>query len=138
MIVAPARSAMRRCVVGRDDPVLRSEHAQLGIVFQAGAPIGATFAPRAIGRWLATISQRSASGRSCANASCTVIGLEERLGVTFGSARVAGDVEDGRRVGHGEGRAGAAEDREDVLAFVGDERVDVDERLDVPPRHPRS
>jgi hypothetical protein len=40
--------------------------AQLGIVFQAAVVVAAVFAPSVIGRWLAAISRRSASGRSCA------------------------------------------------------------------------
>ena len=38
--------------------------AQLGMDFHAVASVGAMLAPSAMGRWLAAISQRSASGRS--------------------------------------------------------------------------
>ena len=75
MIVEPARSAMLRCVAGGMTRSSVPMTAQLGIVFHAAVSVGAMFAPSAIGRWLATISQRSASARSCANASCTVDGL---------------------------------------------------------------
>ena len=56
-------------------------------------------APSVIGRWPAAISQRSASGRSWAKDSCTVVGLEERLGVALGRARIADEVEHRGRVG---------------------------------------
>ena len=105
--------------------------AQLGIDVQAAVSVGAMFAPSAIGRWLATISHRSASGRSWAKESCTVDGLRNASASPSGAPGVAGDVEHGRRVGHVERRARSAEDLEDGLADVGDERVDVDERLDV-------
>ena len=75
MIVAPARSAMWRCVSGG---ITRSSvpiTAQLGSDFQAAGPDGVVLALRVIGRWPATISQRSASGRSWANELCTVSGL---------------------------------------------------------------
>ena len=75
VIVEPARSAMLRCVAGG---MMRSSvptTAQLGMVFQAAASVGVVFAPSVSGRWLATISHRSASGRSCAKASWTVDGL---------------------------------------------------------------
>ena len=49
--------------------------AQLGSVFQAAAPDGVVFALSVIGRWLATINQRSASDRSWAKDWCTVSGL---------------------------------------------------------------
>ena len=57
--------------------------------------------------------------------------LEERLGVAFGSAGIADDVEHRRRVGDVECGARSAEDLEDVLAHLGDEGIDVDERLHV-------
>ena len=49
--------------------------AQLGSVFQAGAPDGVVLAARVSGRWLAAISHRSASGRSGAKAVWTTSGL---------------------------------------------------------------
>jgi hypothetical protein len=73
--VEPARSAMWRWVAGGMTRSSVPITAQLGMVFQAMAPVPAVFAPRVIGRWLAAISQRSASGRSWANDSCTVAGL---------------------------------------------------------------
>ena len=72
VIVEPARSAMLRWVAGGMTRSSVPITAQLGIVFQAVAVVGAVFAPRVIGRWLATISQRSASGRSCAKESWTI------------------------------------------------------------------
>src|ERR1700722_20440926 len=75
VIVEPARSAMLRWVAGGMTRSSVPITAQLGIVFQAVVSVGAVFAPRVIGRWLATISQRSASGRSCAKELWTVDGL---------------------------------------------------------------
>ena len=75
VIVEPARSAMRRCVAGGMTRSSVPITAQLGMVFHAAVSVGAVFAPRVIGRWLATISYRSASGRSCAKASWTTDGL---------------------------------------------------------------
>src|SRR5512132_95959 len=71
-MVAPARSAMWRCVSGG---ITRSSvpiTAQLGRSFHAPGPEGVVLALRVIGRWPAAISQRSASGRSWAKALCTV------------------------------------------------------------------
>ena len=73
--VAPARSAMCRWVSGGMVRSAVPTTAQLGKDFHAGAPDGVRFALSVIGRWLSTISQRSSSGRSCANASCTVSGF---------------------------------------------------------------
>jgi AcrR family transcriptional regulator len=75
VIVEPARSAMLRWVAGGMTRSSVPITAQLGMVFQAVASVPAVFAPRVTGRWLAAISRRSASGRSCANDSCTVAGL---------------------------------------------------------------
>jgi hypothetical protein len=75
VIVRPARSAMLRWVAGGMTRSSVPITVQLGIVFQAVVWVGAVFAPSVIGRWLATISHRSASGRSCAKASWTVDGL---------------------------------------------------------------
>ncbi len=75
LIVARARSAIRRWVSGGMTLSSVPTTAQLGIVFHAVACVPVVFAPRVIGRWLATISHRSASGRSCAKSSCTVAGL---------------------------------------------------------------
>ena len=98
--------------------------AQLGIVLHAAVSVGAMFAPRAIGRWLATMSHRSASGRSWAKESCTVAALRTASASpsasTFRGAGVAGDVEHGGRVGHVERRARAAED-DDATVGVPDE-----------------
>ena len=64
VIVAPARSAMRRCVaIGMTRSWVPST-AQLGIVFHAGAADGVTLATKEAGRCVATIVHRSASGRS--------------------------------------------------------------------------
>jgi hypothetical protein len=60
--------------------------------------------------------------------------LEERLGIAFRGSGVADDVENGGRVGNVERGARAAEDLEGGLAHFGDERVDVDERLDIAAR----
>ena len=75
VIVAPARPAMLRCVSGGMTRSSVPITAQLGMFFQAAVSDGAVLAPRVIGRWLAAISQRSASGRSCANDAWTVAGL---------------------------------------------------------------
>src|ERR1700735_3214150 len=75
VIVDPARSAMRRWVAGGMTRSSVPITVQLGIVFQAVAVVGAVFAPSVIGRWLAAISQRSASGRSCAKELWTVDGF---------------------------------------------------------------
>ena len=73
--VAPARSAMLRCVATGMTRSSVPITAQLGIDVHAAASVGAMFAPSAMGRWLAAISQRSASGRSWAKDSCTADGL---------------------------------------------------------------
>ena len=75
VIVEPARSAMLRCVAGGMTRSSVPITVQLGMVFQAVVCVGAVLAPSVIGRWLATISHRSASGRSCAKDSWTVDGL---------------------------------------------------------------
>src|ERR1700678_4648044 len=75
VIVEPARSAILRSVAGGMTRSSVPIAAQLGIVFQAAVSVGAVFAPRVIGRWLAAISQRSASGRSWAKELWTVDGL---------------------------------------------------------------
>jgi len=71
----PARSAILRCVAGGMTRSSVPTTAQLGMLFQAAVSVPAVFAPSVIGRWLATISHRSASGRSCAKASWIVDGL---------------------------------------------------------------
>jgi hypothetical protein len=55
------------------------------------------------------------------------VGLEERLRVALRRAGVADDVEDDGGIGDVVSRPRPAEDLEDVLAVVRDERVDVDE-----------
>ena len=50
MIVAPARSAMLRCVAGGMTRSSVPTTAQLGSEFHAPAPEGVVFAPRVIGR----------------------------------------------------------------------------------------
>src|SRR5262245_63604382 len=75
VIVAPARSAIERCVSGGITRSSVPTTAQLGIVFHAATSVGAMLAPSEIGRWLDTINQRSDSDRSWAKASCTVDGL---------------------------------------------------------------
>ena len=72
---SPARSAICRCVAGGMTLSSVPTTAQLGSDFQPGSPDGVVFALRVIGRWLSTISQRSASGRSWAKESCTVAGF---------------------------------------------------------------
>ena len=66
VMVEPARSAMLRCTAIGMTRSSVPRTAQLGIVFHAAVSVGPMLAPSAIGRWLATISQRSASGRSWA------------------------------------------------------------------------
>ena len=105
--------------------------AQLGSDFHAAAPDGVVFALSVIGRWLATISQRSVSEQVLGEGLVHRVGLQERLGVALRRARVAGDVEDRARVGDVERRPGPAQDLEHRLALVGDERVDVDQRSHV-------
>ena len=102
--------------------------AQLGSVFHAAGPDGAVLAPSVIGRWLGGDQPAVRLGEVLGEGLVHRVGLQERLGVALGRAGVADDVEDGRRVGDVERRAGSAEDPEDVLALVGDERVDVHER----------
>jgi len=75
VIVEPARSAMLRWVAGGMTRSSVPITVQLGMVFQAVVSVGAVFAPSVIGRWLATISHRSGSERSCAKASWTIEGL---------------------------------------------------------------
>jgi hypothetical protein len=67
---------MWRCVSGGDTRSSVPTTAQLGSVFHAAAPDGVVFALSVIGRWLATINQRSASDRSWAKESCTVSALK--------------------------------------------------------------
>ena len=57
--------------------------------------------------------------------------LEERLDVAFGGSGVAGEVEHRCGVRNVERGTGTSEDVEHVLTDVGNERVDVDEGLDV-------
>ena len=52
VIVAPARSAMLRCVAGGMTRSSVPTTAQLGSVFQAAAPEGVVLALSVIGRWL--------------------------------------------------------------------------------------
>src|SRR5271170_1553833 len=75
VIVEPARSAMLRSVAGGMTRSSVPITAQLGMVFQAAVSVGAVFAPSVMGRWLATISHRSASERSCAKELWTVDAL---------------------------------------------------------------
>ena len=133
MIVAPARSAIRRWWSGGITRSSVPMTAQLGMVFQAGGP-----GRRGVG---AERDRPLARGDEPPVGLGQVLGerlvhrgrLEERLDVALRRAGVADDVEHGRRVGHVERRARAAEHLEDVLALVGDERVDVDERPTSPP-----
>jgi hypothetical protein len=57
--------------------------------------------------------------------------FEERLGVALRGAGVADDVEHDARVGDVERGARPAQDLEDGLTLVGDEGIDVHQRLDV-------
>ena len=77
VIVEPARSAMLRWVAGGMTRSSVPMTVQLGMVFQAVVSVPAVFAPSVIGRWLAAISHRPASGRSCAKDSWTVDGLRK-------------------------------------------------------------
>src|ERR1700677_4944254 len=79
VIVDPARSAIRRSVAAGMTRSSVPMTAQLGMVFQAAVSVGAVFAPRVIGRWLAAMSQRSASGRSCAKELWTGARFGDRL-----------------------------------------------------------
>ena len=85
VIVAPARSAMWRCVSGGITLSSVPMTAQLGSVFHAAGPEGAVLAPRVIGRCPAAMSPRSASGRSWAKYCVHRVGLQERLGVALGA-----------------------------------------------------
>ena len=125
MIVAPARSAMCRWVSGGMTRSSVPTTAQLGSVFQAAVPDGVVLALSVIGRWLATINQRSCLRQVLGERVVHRVGLQERLGVTLWRARVADDVEDGRRVGDVECRPGPAKDLEDRFSFLWHERVDV-------------
>ena len=128
MIVAPG--ALRHAAL-RAGGMTRSSvptTAQLGSVFQAAAPDGVVLALSVIGRWLADDQPAVRLGEVLGEGRVDRVGLEERLGVALRRARVAGEVEDGGRVGDGERRSRPAEDLEDRLALVGDERVDVDQR----------
>ena len=105
--------------------------AQLGIVFHAAVSVG-----RDVGaerdRALAGDDQPPVGlGEVLGEGLVHGRRLEERLDVALGRAGVAGEVEHGGRVGDVERGARPAEDLEDALADLGDERVDVDERLDV-------
>jgi hypothetical protein len=85
VIVEPARSAMLRWVAGGMTRSSVPITAQLGMVFQAADCVGALLAPSVTGRWLAAISQRSASGRSCAKDSWTVAGFRNALASPSGA-----------------------------------------------------
>ena len=73
--VAPARSAMWRCASGGITRSSVPTTVQLGSDVHAACPDEVVLALRVISRWLATINQRSASGRSWANELCTVSGI---------------------------------------------------------------
>src|SRR5450432_4023975 len=75
VIVEPARSAILRRAAGGMTLSSVPITAQLVMVFQAVASVPTVFALRVIGRWLAAITHRSASGRSWAKDSWTVAGL---------------------------------------------------------------
>ena len=75
VIVAPARSAIRRWVSGGITRSWVPTTAQLGSVFQAPTPEGVVLALNVIGRWLAAIRARSCSERSWAKELCTVSGF---------------------------------------------------------------
>src|ERR1700743_352191 len=81
VMVEPARSAIFRRVAGGMRLCSGAMTAELGMVFQAVASVPAVFALRVIGRWLAAMSQRSASGRSWANAPCPVAGVRHASAV---------------------------------------------------------
>ncbi len=75
VIVEPARSYMCRWVAGGMTRSSVPSTAQLGNVFQAASMDAVVFALSVIGRWLAAMSRRSASGRSWANEAWTVSGF---------------------------------------------------------------
>ena len=85
VIVAFARSAMRRCVAIGMTRSSVPKTAQLGIDFHAGAADGVTFATNEAGLCVATIVHRSASGRSWAKAVCTVSGLRNASAAPSGA-----------------------------------------------------
>ena len=104
VIVAPARSAMLRCVSGGITLSSVPMTAQLGSVFQRRAPEGVVLAPRVIGRCPADDQPAVRFGQVLGEGLVHRVGLQERLGVALGRARVADDVEDGRRIGDVERR----------------------------------
>lgn len=74
VIVAPARSAIRRTtsLPAALSPVATT--AQDGSVFQAGAPLGSTNPNAETGRWVAAMTAASSAGTSAAKASWNLTG----------------------------------------------------------------
>ena len=60
---------------GRDDLVRRPDHAQDGMVFQAGGPDGSVDALAVSGRWLAAMTAAWLAGRPMAKHPGTKSGL---------------------------------------------------------------
>ena len=130
-IVAPARSAMLRCVAGGMTRSSVPITAQLGIDFHAAASVGADVRPERDGPLARGDQPAVRLGEVLGEGLVHGRRLEERLDVALGRAGVAGEVEHGGGVGDVERGARTAEDVEDALADLGDEGVDVDERLHV-------
>ena len=131
VIVEPARSAMLRCVAGGMTRSSVPITAQLGMVFQAVFSVAAVFAPRVIGALTCDNQPAVCLGKVLREGVVDGRRLEERLGIPFRGTGVADDVQNGSRVGNVERGTRPAKDLEDGLAHLGDERVNVHERLDV-------
>ena len=114
-----------------DDPVLRPDDRPGRDVLPRGRPEGSTTAANEAGRWVAAISPWSSADRPFAKLSATTLGRRYVSG-TSGGAPGRDELEDGRRVrARGREDRRLARERGDGLALVRDERIDVDERLDV-------
>ena len=130
-IVAPARSAMRCCVAGGMTRSSVPITAQLGKRFPRGGFGGGDVRPERDGSLAGGDQPAVRFGEILGERLVDGGRFQERLDVTFGCAGVAGKVEDSGGVGDGERGTRIAENGEDALADVGDEGVDVDERLDI-------
>ena len=106
--------------------------AQDGMSFQAGGPDGSASPANEAGRCVAWISAASSAETSWAKLSATTLG-RRYVSTTSGGAPGIGtslNMAVGLVDGRDQGRRLAGE-RDGRLALVRDERVDVDERLDV-------
>ena len=130
-IVAPARSAMLRCVAGGITRSSVPTTAQLGSDFHAAAFGRGDVGPECDGSLAGGDQPTVRLGEILGEGLVHDGRFQERLDVTFGCAGVAGKVEHCRGIGDSERGTRIAEDVEDALADLGDEGVDVDERLDV-------